>query len=272
MKEDARVTRYFKGKVIWITGASSGIGRILARFLSGYGASLVLSARDTANLESVANELGDAKVHIHPMDLTDLDSLEAKTHEAIEVFGQIDMLFNNAGISQRSYLHETSFDVIRRIMDVDFTGAAALTTYLLPHFYERREGHIVVTSSVMGKFGTPLRTGYCAAKHALQGFYEALATEAVGHGVAVTLLVPGWIRTDISLHALSGDGSLHGEFDKGMVTARGPEFFVPRMLRGVAKKRFEIVIALNWKTRIGMFLKRYAPALLRAALSRIRVT
>ncbi len=211
-------------------------------------------------------------VAVVPLDLEQIDSLPAKVKEAQAPFGPIDIFISNAGISQRSYLHETRYSVIERILTINFCGGAALTIELLPGMYERGSGHIVVISSIMGKFGTPLRTGYCASKHAVQGFYESLAAEAAPHGVFVTVLVPGWIRTDISKYALEGDGSPHGVVDPGQAGAKGPDAYMPGMLRAIERRRYEAYFALNWKTRLARFLNRFFPSALRAFIRRLNVT
>src|SRR5699024_8310634 len=152
----------FKNKTIWITGASSGIGKAVAHALHGRGAHLILSSRRPKALQHVKQSIeGDtSKVHILPLDLSQTTSLEAKTQQVLKDHGKIDCLFNNGGISQRSLAADTDMEVIRRVMEVNFFGTVALTKAVLPSMISRRSGHIVVTSSVMGKFGTRLRSTY----------------------------------------------------------------------------------------------------------------
>jgi dehydrogenase/reductase SDR family member 7B len=267
-----KLREYFSGKVVWITGASSGIGAALSEKLVDLGARLVVSARNVARLEELRSRFPEAEIRIVPLDLAETASIAAKYDEAIGCFGRIDILINNAGISQRSLLHETKWSVIDRIMRVNFLGGAELATMLLPSMYDRGSGAIVVISSIMGKFATPLRSGYCASKFAIQGFYESLAAEAGTHGVSVTLVIPGWIKTEISRNALTGSGERHGVVDPGMARARGPEKFVPAILEAISRGTFERYVALNGFTRTALFLNRYLPALFRLLVARVGVT
>src|SRR5580698_8228408 len=166
---------HFNNKVAWITGASSGIGEFLAYALSARGARLILSGRRLEELERVKKACNNpGEVQILALDLADSPSLEAKTADAIACFGRVDIMVHNGGITQRSLVAETDMAVYRRIMEVNFFGYVELTRALLPHFLERKAGHFVVTSSVMGKLGTPMRAGYASSKHALHGFFDWL--------------------------------------------------------------------------------------------------
>src|SRR5258708_1449948 len=184
----------FTGKTVWITGASSGIGEALARELSARGARLILSARRADELERVASACADAEVL--PLDMGDREDVRAKT---ARVANRVDIAVLAAGISQRSLARETSSDVDRRLMEVNYLGVIELTKAILPSMLARRHGHLVAISSVAGKLGTPLRSGYSASKHALHGFFESLRAElradAQGKRIDVTLLCPGFIRT-----------------------------------------------------------------------------
>jgi NADP-dependent 3-hydroxy acid dehydrogenase YdfG len=202
----------FENQVVWITGASSGIGEALAVKLAAAGAKLVLSARRQNELKRVAavcEAVGAdrAGLLVLPLDVTDWAAMPAAAERVLETFDRIDMLLNNAGISQRSLCVDTDMSVYRNLFEVDVLGQIALTKAVLPLMLERRSGHIAITSSVAGKIGVPYRTGYCAAKHAVMGFYDALRAEVAGHGVKVTTITPGYIRTNISVHALTGSSS-----------------------------------------------------------------
>ncbi len=187
-----------KSKVIWITGASSGIGEALAYALANEGAKLILSARRKEELERVkgnCNNAAQADIRILPLDLAQADTLKLSTHAAVQMFGHVDILVNNGGISQRGFAKDTIPEVDRRIMEVNYFGPTAITKYLLPHFLKRGQGHIVVVSSVTGKFGTPYRSGYAASKHALHGFYDSLRAELwkdVKDAIPVTMICPGF--------------------------------------------------------------------------------
>lgn len=189
---------------VWITGASSGIGEALAVGWAATGAEVILSGRRRAALLAVAARCPGSR--ILPFEVTDLDALPDLVAEA----GDVDILVNNAGISQRSLAVNTGFDVYRRIMEVDFFAPLRLTQLVLPQMVARGSGHIIAISSVAGKAGSPLRTGYCAAKHALIGYSDALRAEVAMHGVKVTVVTPGFVRTEIAAHALKGDGSENG--------------------------------------------------------------
>jgi NADP-dependent 3-hydroxy acid dehydrogenase YdfG len=206
----------FSGKVVWITGASSGIGEAVAKLLAARGARLVLSARRSDELERVASacEAAGAQACLSlPLDIVAYDTLPAAVDQVLAKFGAIDLLINNAGVSQRSLCKDTSFEVYRQMMDINVLGQIALTQAVLPSMLERGSGHLAVTSSVAGKVGAPMRTGYCAAKHAVMGFFDALRTEVAGAGLQVTTITPGFIRTDVARNALRADGSPTGASD-----------------------------------------------------------
>src|SRR5215471_15702107 len=210
----------FQGQRIWITGASSGIGEALAHAFHRAGARLILSARREDELRRVQSQCGGkASAKILPLDVTQTSELPQKATAALAMFSGIDILVNNAGVTQRSLVKDTEIAVYRKLMEVNFFGAVALTKTVLPSMTEKKAGHIVVISSLVGKFGTPLRSGYAAAKHALHGFFDSLRAEVSDSGIKVLLVCPGYIRTDISLHALRGDGSPHAKMDSGQ--ARG---------------------------------------------------
>lgn len=197
------------GKTIWITGASSGIGKGLALALAREGARLVLSGRNRAALDAVAADCPGSLVE--PFEVTDLDSLPAIVARVAAATGGIDWLVNNAGISQRSLALDTDFPVYRTIMEVDFFAPLRLTQLVLPAMVARGRGRIINNASVAGKVGSPLRTGYCAAKHALVGWSDALRAEIAQYGVEVHVLTPGFVATGIGRNALRGDGSQKGD-------------------------------------------------------------
>jgi short-subunit dehydrogenase len=203
------MTMELAGKTVWITGASSGIGAGLATGFARAGARLVLSGRREAALAEVAGRCqGDAM--LLPFEATDLDALPAIVARAEAATGGIDILVNNAGISQRSLALDTDFDVYRRVMEVDFFAPLRLTQLVLPAMVKRGAGAFVNIASVAGKVGSPLRTGYCAAKHALVGYSDALRAETAQYGISVFVVTPGFVATAIADNALTGDGSVKG--------------------------------------------------------------
>ncbi len=260
----------FREKVVWITGASSGIGEALAYAFSREGAHLVLSARRQEQLEQVRDRCtGDGKVLILPFDITHTECHPTMVGAVIEHFGRVDILVNNAGISQRSLAQETRLEVDRRIMEVNFFGVISLTKATLPFMLQRGSGHLVVISSLLGKFGIPLRSAYCASKHALHGFFDALRAELHDHGIRVTLICPGWVRTEVSLHALRGDGSEHGEIDPPIAKGMDPTVCARHILNAVYKRKEEVYIAGGEK--LGAYLKRFTPSFFNWAIRRVRV-
>ena len=200
--------RSYQDKVVWITGASSGIGAALASAFAAREATLVLSARRRDRLEAVRTACTHAERHrILPLDLTEAAAIPTAVDSVLSQQGRVDILVNNGGITQRSLVKDTRIEVDRRIMETNYFGAVALTKAVLPSMLACRSGDIVVVSSLIGHFSTPLRSAYAASKHALHGFFDALRAEVYADGLHVMLVCPGFVRTEISLHALTADGS-----------------------------------------------------------------
>lgn len=258
-------------QVVWVTGASSGIGEALARELAGRGARVILSARREERLREVRDGLRDPERHlVLPLDLARPDALADAARRAQGHFGRVDVLIHNGGISQRSRAEETSLEVDRRIMEVDYFGAVALTKAVLPAMLERGSGRIVAVSSLVGHIGTPLRSGYSAAKHALHGFFDSLRAEVHDRGVRVTLVCPGFIRTDVSMNALTGDGTPQGTLDRAQAEGMSPEECARRIVRALDKDKDEVLI--GGKEVWAVHLHRLAPGLYRRLIRRVRVT
>ncbi len=256
-------------KVVWITGASSGIGEALAYAASQRGARLVLSARRKAELQRVRAACKHLKqVAVLPLDLTDFDAAEA-TLAAEAFFGPIDVLVNNAGISQRGSVLETSMDVYRRIFELDFFAAVALTKAVAPGMVARGGGHVVTISSVVGYVGTPQRSGYSSAKHAVQAFFDAARAELWRSNVRFTTVCPGYVRTNISMNAVTADGSVHGKMDRGQLRGMDAGLCAQKIWRAVEGDVDEIIIG---KEKAVVWAKRFFPGTLAAALKRVRVT
>ncbi len=237
------------GKTAWITGASSGIGASLARAFLNEGGSCILSGRNVAALEEVA---GDDKNRclILPFESTDYAALPGLAAEAIAFRGAIDVLINNAGISQRSLAIDTDVSVYQTIIDVDLMAPIALTQAMLPHFAERGTGQLIMISSVAGKVGVPLRTAYCAAKHGLIGYADALRSEMAGLGVRVLTVAPGSVRTNVSRNALSADGSVRGVSDKAIDQGIDPDVVAQTIWDAVAAGKREIIIAEGMEAQL----------------------
>ena len=233
----------FANKVVWITGASSGIGIEMARQLANKGAKVVLSSRNEAKLLEIQNTLTNSEVHlVVPLDLEQNSSFDILAKKVYDHFGQIDFLFNNGGLSQRSNVRETPIEVDRRIMEINYFGNIALTKAVLPYMEKQKSGHIVVISSIAGKFGFFLRSAYSASKHALHGFYESLRLEEEQYGINVTIACPGKINTSISINALNSSGDQHGEMDHNQETGMSAEECVSILLKAVSKNKKEVLI------------------------------
>jgi dehydrogenase/reductase SDR family member 7B len=234
-----------QNKVIWITGASSGIGKELALQLSSKNNQLILSARNKEALIELQSEVEKrgASAFILPIDLADSAQFDSKAKEAIAAFGKVDVLINNGGISQRSYAAETPLAVDRTIMEVNFFGTVALTKAVLPYMIEKKSGQIAVISSLSGKFGWPERSAYAASKHALQGFFETLGIELKASNIGVTIISPGRVNTPISMHALTKDGTAHGKYDKGQQNGVPVDKCASKIISALEQGKHELIIA-----------------------------
>lgn len=261
-----------KNKVVWLTGASSGIGEALAYELAKKGAKLILSARRKEELERVKNNCAAearTNIRIFPIDLGQPDTLESSTKAAIQLFGHIDILINNGGISQRSLVTETSLEVYRRILEVNFFGAIALTKHILPHFVSRKNGQIATLSSVAGKFGTPYRSGYAASKHALHGFFDAVRAEHFKDNISVTMLCPGVIHTPITYSALTGDGTPLNKMDDLQAKGKPVDWCACEIVKAIEKKKEEVYI--GGKEILLIYIKRFFPSLFSGIIRKVKV-
>jgi short-subunit dehydrogenase len=246
------------GKTIWITGASAGIGKGLALALAAQGARLVLSGRNRAALDEVAAQCPGSIVEA--FEVTDLDSLPAIAARVATVTGGVDWLVNNAGISQRSLALDTDFPVYRTLMEVDFFAPLRLTQLVLPGMVARGHGRIINNASVAGKVGSPLRTGYCAAKHALVGWSDALRAEIAQYGVQVHVLTPGFVATGIGANALRGDGSQKGAGDDPVDGGISIHEAAQQIIAGITGDRPEIAVGREGAAEMQLLgLKRQDP-------------
>jgi len=258
-----------RGKTIWITGASSGVGEALCKLLSEHQLNLIISARRFEELERVKSESANtAEIKILTLDLGESDLLEQKAKEAIALFGQIDVLINNGGISQRSMVVDTSLAVDRRLMEINYFGTIALTKAVLPFMLKNGKGHIATVTSLTGIFGTPWRSGYAASKHALHGFFDSMRAELEDKGIKVTLLALGFIRTNLSRVALKGDGSPNGSIDETHQKGMSPEDCARRILKAIAKEKREVYIG---KESYSAYVKRFFPGLFAKLIKKVKV-
>lgn len=250
-------------KVVWITGASSGIGEALAMEFAQSGANLVLSARRVEELKRVQEKCGlnEQKCLILPLDLTDTANINNLTQQVITQFGRIDILVNNGGISQRALAKDSPLEIDRRIMEVNYFGQIALTKSVLNVFLKQHGGHIITISSIMGKFGFWYRTAYSASKHALHGFFDSLRLEVESENVKILLVCPGKIRTAISLNALKADGTKNQVEDKSQYAGMPSEECARQIIQAMHDGKEEILI--GGRETKAVLLKRYFPALFR---------
>jgi short-subunit dehydrogenase len=265
----------FKGKAVWITGASSGIGEALAHEFSRHGARLIISSRRKEELERVKSDcqnLGATAVEILPLDLAQVSTLAITANAAIQIFGQIDILINNGGVSQRSLAKDTELDVDRRIFEINYFGTIALTKQLVPHFIKRGSGHFVTTTSVTGKLGTPYRSSYAASKHALHGFFDSLRAELwkENPSILVTLICPGWTNTNLSLTALMGDGSAQGKKDETHEHGLSSAFVAQKIVSAIRSKKRELLVA-GPKETMAVYVNRFFPNLFAKIIRKAKV-
>jgi dehydrogenase/reductase SDR family member 7B len=250
----------FNNKVVWITGASSGIGESMAKAFAEMNARLVLSARRKSELERVAQQCKQGcEILILPFDLSNIESFPENVKAIINRFGRIDILMNNGGISQRSKGDETPLEIDRKLMEINYFANIALTKSVLPIFKSQQSGSIVVLSSVAGKFGFFYRTAYSASKHALHGFYEALRLEQESNGVKVLIVCPGYVKTNISINAITSDGNAHNRMDENQAKGMSADDCARQIIKGLINNKMELII--GGKEVLPVFIKRFFPAL-----------
>ncbi len=233
----------FENKIVWITGASSGIGEATAYCMAAEGATLILTALEADLLEKVAEKcraLGAPQATALPFDLSRTEELPDLAEKAWQCHGRVDIMYNNAGISQRGTTVETEMKVIRRVMEVDYFAPVILTKALLPKMIAQGGGQLAVTTSIAGLFGFPLRCAYSSAKHALYGFFETVQAETYAQNIRVTIVCPGRVQTRISFYALEKDGQLHGKMDAGQAKGITPENAGRIITNAIARKKREV--------------------------------
>jgi short-subunit dehydrogenase len=253
----------FKDKTVWITGASSGIGEALAYELSRTGARLILSARNQQELQRVLSGCDCAEKHlIIPLDLENYHQLEDLANRIWEEHGPIDVLINNAGLSQHYLVADSKFESDEKIININLLGTIALTRPVLKRMLERNQGQIAVTLSMLGFYGMQTRCAYSASKHGLKGYFEGLRNELFKSNIKITLIYPGYIKTQIAKHALIADGRAAGQNDKfhkqGIAVARCAE----KIIYAIEHEKPEQIVA-GMKERFGLLLVRYFPGLFR---------
>ncbi|MFT6337796.1 MAG: dehydrogenase/reductase SDR family protein 7 [Saprospiraceae bacterium] len=257
---------YFNNKIVWITGASSGIGRALAIEFSNQGAQCILSARSKDGLEQTNRLTVNADQNIvMPLDVTIEQQVESAVLKIIEL-GGVDILINNAGVSQRSTVEKTAMNVYRSLMEVNYFGVVKITKTVLPHMMERGQGSIVTISSIAGKVGPPYRAGYAASKHALHGFFDSLRAETSHKGIHTLVVCPGYINTPIAHNALAGDGQKYNKRDDENANGLEANDLAKRILKAIEKKKTEVYFGKFEVNAVR--LKRFLPRVLTMMLNR----
>ena len=242
-------------RVVWITGASSGIGEGLAKEYSRRGAFVVLSARRERELERVRTELPDPDSALCvPYDVTDFDGAEAVTARVLAAVGHVDVLVNNAGIDYKDWVANTPLSIYRRVMDVNYHGNIVLTLALIPSLTDGDQ--VVVVSSVNGMLSDKCSSAYSAAKRALHGFYDALRAEQPG--LRVSVVVPGYVRTPITVNSINGSGRTFGDLSEASLKGMPVEAFASRAVTALDRGRPLVVIA-SARERIAIWLHNLFP-------------
>ena len=252
---------FFKDKRIWITGASSGIGKALAIEFAKNGGNVIISSNDITELKATKRDIDKLNVEcdIFDFDLSNPEDVSNTADKIIDRYKKIDILINNGGISQRAKVGETSIDIDRKIMEINFFSGVIITKKILPIMLKNGGGHILATSSISGKFGFHLRSAYAASKHAVYGFYESLRAEYLRKGINVTIITPGRVKTNISFNALEANGDIHGKMDNGQNNGVTPEYAAKKVLSAIKKNKAEILIGK--KELLMVHIKRFFPKL-----------
>lgn len=262
--------KYFGSKVVWITGASSGIGEALVYAFMGMGSKVIASSNDQAGLDRVIKNCNGLSGSIRGavFDLSDTSDIDTLVSGIVAEEGRIDILINIGGVSQRATILETPLWLDRKIMEINYFGTIALTKAVLPEMIKNGGGQIAATSSINGRFGFPLRSAYSASKQALHGFFETLMIEHARDNIKASVLIPGRVRTDISLHALTSTGKEHGKMDAGQAKGITSEKAARTIIRGLRHNKREIPVG---STELLMLkIRKYMPSLFFKIAGRIK--
>ncbi|RLD41725.1 MAG: short chain dehydrogenase [Bacteroidetes bacterium] len=261
-----------KGKTVWITGASSGIGEQLVYTCARRGAKLIISSNQETELNTVKKncEKMGVECFVTPFDLSKPKEVNDAGIAVLEKFKSIDVLINNGGISQRATVVDTSMETIRKIMEINFMSAVTLSKLVLPGMIENGTGVIAATSSITGKFGFPLRSAYAASKHAVLGFFETLRLENKANNIQVTVAIPGRVQTDISVNAVTGKGAVYGKMDDGQSGGISAEDCAEQYIKAIEKNKKEVLI--GGKELMMVHIKRFFPALFNRMATKIKAT
>jgi short-subunit dehydrogenase len=260
-----------RNKVVWITGASSGIGEALAYKLNTMGAKLILSSRNRESLYVVKSNctINPFDIHVLPLDLENTDSLKEATASAIKIFNRVDLIIHSGGVSQRSLALETNLDVAQKIMNINFWGTVVLTQSILPSMISHNTGHIVIISSLVGKFGTKFRSAYSASKHALHGYFDSLRTE-IDPKIKISIICPGFIKTKVTINALTADGTKQNSMDDAQANGMPANQCALEIIKAIQSEKEEVYI--GGKEKYAVLLKRFLPGLFSKIVRKAKVT
>ena len=251
-----------KDKTIWLTGASSGIGLALAKQLADAGAALVLTSRREQQLDALRQALPNSDKHrVLALDLSQPETAQAAAEQAL-ADTRVDILINNAGVSQRSKALDTDLSVYRQLMEIDYFGVVALNQVVMPKMIEQGAGHIVTVASVAGKVGSKLRSGYSGAKFAVVGYMDCLRAEMAEHNVQVTSILPGFVNTQIAINALQADGKQQGHNDPEIEQGISADECATGIIKAIQADKAEAIIGKGLSA-LAPTLKRFLPGLVR---------
>jgi dehydrogenase/reductase SDR family member 7B len=260
-----------KNKIVWITGASSGIGEALCYNLNKAGAKLIISSRSSDGLYHVKNNCkkNQLDVHVLPLDLEKTSELQSKANSALDIFGRIDIIIHSGGVSQRSLAMDTDLDVAQKIMNINFWGTVALTKAVIPSMMSNKEGQIVIISSLVGKFGTKLRSAYSASKHALHGYFDSLRSE-IDPKIGISIICPGFIKTNVTINALTADGTKQNTMDDAQANGMSANECALEILKAIKSVKEEVYI--GGKEKYAVLFKRFFPGLFSKIVRKAKVT
>ena len=253
---------YFNGKTVIVTGASSGIGEATAKEFLLQGAKVILVARSESKMQHSFKSFNKDSYSIYPFDLTNLNDIDTFVKMLIKKEGPIDILFNNAGVSQFGYFEESDLSVLDKIMDLNFFSVVQFTKSILPHMVAKKSGQIVTNTSVAGLVGSRNRSFYSSAKFALHGFFDSIRSEVIHHNVHVTLIAPGRVATNVGKNALTASGEPYGRDDRGHRKGLTSLEAAKRILNAIKSKKREAVIA-KWNdiAWLAVYIRKFSPSL-----------
>jgi len=260
-----------KNKIIWITGASSGIGEALCYKLNQAGAKLIISSRNNEGLYQVKSKCtkNQLDIHVLPLDLENITDLKDKAQAALNIFGRIDIIIHSGGVSQRSLAMDTALNVAQKIMNINFWGTVALTQAILPSMISNQLGHIVIISSLVGKFGTKFRSTYSASKHALHGYFDSLRSE-IDPKVRISIICPGFIKTNVTINALTANGTRQNTMDDAQANGMSADECAVQIIKAIQSEKEEVYI--GGKEKYAVLFKRFLPGVFSKLVRKAKVT